>query len=112
MLLRTLTESVWQRSHHRLLRYLHIFLFLTFLSTVIADLAACQPFSHYWQVVPDPGFSCRTGSANLYTLGAMNIVTNVVLIIFPVPIIWKAKISKKQKASITIRLALPMLSIA
>lgn len=112
MFLRTLTESVWKRQHQKLLRYLHIFLGLTFLATVVADLGACQPFSHYWQVVPDPGPACRTGSAHLYTMGVLNIVTNLVLIIFPIPIIWKAKISRRQKASIMVRLALPLLSIA
>ncbi|KAE8452506.1 hypothetical protein EG329_000409 [Mollisiaceae sp. DMI_Dod_QoI] len=97
MFLRTLTESVWQRSHQRYLRYLHIFLFLTFISTIVADLGACQPFSHYWQVVPDPGPSCRTGSAHLYTTGVLHIVTNLTLIIFPIPMIWKSKISGKQE---------------
>ncbi|CZR58013.1 related to integral membrane protein PTH11 [Phialocephala subalpina] len=112
MFLRTLTESVWQRQHQKLLRYLHIFLGLTFLATVVVDLGACQPFNHYWQVVPDPGPACRTGSAHLYTMGVLNIVTNLVLIIFPIPVLWKAKISRKQKASIMARLALPLLSIA
>ncbi|KAF8863941.1 hypothetical protein BDZ45DRAFT_582773 [Acephala macrosclerotiorum] len=111
MFFRTLTEAVWQRQHQKLLRCLHIFLGLTFLATIVADLGACQPFNHYWQVVPDPGPACRTGSAHLYTMGVLNIVTNLVLIIFPIPIIWKAKISRKQKASIMARLALPLLSI-
>ena len=38
--LRTLTESVWQRSHQKMLRYLHIFLAVSFIGTVIGDLAA------------------------------------------------------------------------
>lgn len=59
--LRTLTESVWQRSHQRMLFYLHIFLGATFVACIISDLAPCQPFSHYWQVVPDPGSQCRQG---------------------------------------------------
>ncbi len=96
MFLRTLTESVWQRSHQRLLRYLHIFLGATFIATIISDLAPCQPFSHYWQVVPDPGPQCRQGYAHLITAGVLNIVTNLALIIFPIPMILKSRLPRKQ----------------
>jgi len=111
MFLRTLTESVWQSSHQRFLRYLHIFLAATFVATVIADLSACQPFTHYWQVVPDPGPQCRQGAAHLLTMGILNIVTNLVLILFPLPMILKSRLSLKRQASIIARLALPLLSI-
>jgi len=94
--LRTLTESVWQRSHQRLLRYLHIFLAATFVATVIADLSACQPFTHYWQVIPDPGPQCRQGAAHLLTTGILNIVTNLMLIIFPIPMILKSRLPLKR----------------
>ena len=96
MFLRTLTESVWQRSHQHYLRYLHIFLAVTFVATIVADLGACQPFSHYWQVVPDPGPQCRQGSAHLLTMGILNIATNLVLIIFPIPMILKSRLPIKR----------------
>jgi hypothetical protein len=96
MFLRTLTESVWQRSHQLYLRYLHIFLAVTFVATIVADLGACQPFSHYWQVVPDPGPQCRQGSAHLFTMGILNIATNLVLIIFPIPMILKSRLPIKR----------------
>jgi len=111
MYLRSLTESVWQRSHQRLLRYLHIFLAVTFVGTVIGDLAACQPFSHYWQVVPDPGPQCRQGYAALLTMGIMNIITNVALILFPIPMILKSSLTQKRKISIILRMGLPLLGI-
>ncbi|KAH6711132.1 hypothetical protein BKA61DRAFT_110221 [Leptodontidium sp. MPI-SDFR-AT-0119] len=112
MFLRTLTEAVWQRSHQRMLRYLHIFLGATFIATVISDLGACQPFSHYWQVTPDPGPQCRQGYAHLITTGVLNIVTNLAIIIFPIPMILKSRLPRAQKISIMLRLGLPMLSIA
>jgi len=96
MFLRTLTESVWQRSHQRYLRYLHIFLAVTFVATIVADLGACQPFSHYWQVVPDPGPQCRQGSAYLLTMGMLNISTNLALIFFPIPMILKSRLPIKR----------------
>ncbi|KAH7409216.1 hypothetical protein BKA64DRAFT_390715 [Cadophora sp. MPI-SDFR-AT-0126] len=112
MFLQTLTESVWQRSHQRMLRYLHIFLGVTFIATVISDLGACQPFSHYWQVTPDPGPQCRQGYAHLFTTGILNIVTNLAIIIFPVPMIVRSRLPQAQKISIMLRLSLPILSIA
>ena len=96
MYLRSLTESVWQRSHQRLLRYLHIFLAVTFVATVVGDLGACQPFSHYWQVVPDPGPQCRQGYVALLTMGILNIITNIALIIFPIPMILKSRLTQKR----------------
>jgi hypothetical protein len=96
MFLRTLTESVWQRSHQRLLRFLHIFLVVTFVATVISDLGACQPFTHYWQVIPDPGPQCRQGYANLLTTGILNIVTNLAIIVFPIPMILNSTLPNTQ----------------
>ncbi|QSZ29514.1 hypothetical protein DSL72_004028 [Monilinia vaccinii-corymbosi] len=109
--LRSLTGPIWQRVHHRLLRYFHIVLAVTFCATIISDVAECQPFTHYWQVIPDPGAQCRQGYAQLFTAGILNIVTNVVLIAFPIPMILKANLSTKIKLRVIIRLALPALCI-
>ncbi|RDW67614.1 hypothetical protein BP6252_09010 [Coleophoma cylindrospora] len=111
MFLKTLTGLVWQRSHGRILFYVHILLAATFVATVISDLAACQPFSHYWQVVPDPGPQCRQGYANFLTLGICNIVTSLVLVMFPIPMIWKSRLSGNGKFSIIMRLALPLIGV-
>ncbi|KAI9046613.1 hypothetical protein LZ554_009356 [Drepanopeziza brunnea f. sp. 'monogermtubi'] len=107
--LRTLTDSVWQHSHQRFLR---VFLAVTFLGTVVSDLAACQPFTHYWQVVPDPGPQCRNGYAFLFTTGILNIVTNLALILLPIPMILKSRLPRSRRFSILLRLSLPILSIA
>lgn len=75
-----------------MLRYLHILLAATFVGTVISVFAECQPFDHYWQVMPDPGAHCRQGSAHLITMGTLNIVTNLVLVGFPIPMILQARL--------------------
>jgi hypothetical protein len=69
---------------------------VTFLATVISDLAACHPVSHYWQVVPDPGPQCRQGYAHLLTTGILNILTNLALVLFPIPMILKARLPSTQ----------------
>ncbi|TEY53007.1 hypothetical protein BOTCAL_0252g00050 [Botryotinia calthae] len=109
--LRSLTGQIWQRVHHKLLKYLHIMLAVTFLATVISDIAECQPFTHYWQVIPDPGPKCRQGYAQLFTASIFNIITNVALIVFPIPMILKSNLSTHLKLSVILRLALPVFCI-
>ncbi|KAI9733444.1 MAG: hypothetical protein M1818_007192 [Claussenomyces sp. TS43310] len=110
--LRSLTEQIWQRSHLRMLRYLHLLLGFTFLAVVISDLAECHPFQHYWQVVPDPGPQCRQGYAQFLTMTITNIVTNVALVAFPIPMIMKSRLSGKGKSIVILRMALPLIGVA
>lgn len=84
---------------------------VTFLATVVSDIAECQPFTHYWQVIPDPGPKCRQGYAQLFTAGILNITTNLALIVFPIPMIMKSNLSTHLKLSVILRLALPALCI-
>lgn len=111
MFLYALTETVWKKSHQRILWGLHGFLGLTLLATLIADLAPCQPFSHNWQVVPDPGPQCRQGYPVLLTMGVLNIITNLALAIFPIPMIIKSSLPKSRKLNISILMALPLVSV-
>lgn len=79
-----------------MLRGLHVILATTLIACIVSDLAPCQPFSHKWQVVPDPGATCRQGYAHLYTNGILNILTNVMLMCFPLPMIYRSTIPRKQ----------------
>jgi hypothetical protein len=81
------------------------FLVLTFIAVVIADLAECQPFTHYWQVVPDPGGRCRQGYAQLLTLGVANVITDLLLVAFPIPIIIRSKMPVKRKIQLVLLFA-------
>src|ERR1700753_4476683 len=85
--LKRLTATFWKRSYEVTLKGIRWFLLLTFIAVVIATLAECQPFDHYWQVTPDPGASCRMGYAQLITMGNADMVTDALLIIFPVSLV-------------------------
>jgi hypothetical protein len=119
----------WEKSHKKWLRFLHIVLGVTFFAVVVSDLAECQPFSNYWQVVPDPGAKCRQGYGQLLTMGVANIVTDVILVVFPLPMLWKSRlptkryaprgpeyfdkyVTKYRKINIMILLAAPLFSVA
>jgi hypothetical protein len=98
--LKRLTERFWKKGYDWGLRGIRIFLVVTFLMVLIATLAECHPTSHYWQVVPDPGPQCRQGYAQLLTMGITDIVTDIFLIAFPIPIIVRSSMPLKRKISL------------
>jgi hypothetical protein len=100
-----LTLNIWTRSHEVVLQCIRWFLVVTFIAVVIADLAECHPFTHYWQVVPDPGAKCRQGYAQLLTLGTCNVITDLLLVAFPIPIIVRSKMGTKRKIQLVLLFA-------
>jgi hypothetical protein len=95
-----LTERFWKKGYEWGLRGIRIFLVVTFLMVLIATLAECRPVTHYWQVIPDPGPQCRQGYAQLLTMGIADIVTDILLIAFPIPIIVRSSMPLKRKISL------------
>lgn len=102
----------WRKSVTLFLRFIHFFLVSTLVAVVIATLAECQPIDHYWQVVPDPGPSCRSGYAQLITMGACDVITDLLLVAFPVPIILMAQISLKRKFALVVLFCLSLILVA
>ncbi|KAK4903765.1 hypothetical protein LTR66_017981 [Elasticomyces elasticus] len=100
--LKRVTGLTWRRSTTIFIRFINIFLFSTLVAVVIATLAECQPFNHYWQVIPDPGPTCRTGYVNLITMGTCDVITDLLLIAFPVPIILLATMPLKRKLALVV----------
>ena len=94
--LKRLTSHVWKSSYEIGLRFIRWFLIVTFAGVVIATLAECQPFNHYWQVRPDPGSKCRQGMAQLYTMGAADITTDLLIVGFPIPIVYKSNMALQR----------------
>ena len=54
----------------------------------------------YWQVVPDPGPQCRQGYAQLITMGTADMITDILLVAFPIPIVLRSQIPLKRKVSL------------
>lgn len=101
----------WERSYELSLRFIRAVLVATFIAVVISDLTECQPFSHYWQVLPDPGGRCRQGYAQLLTMAVCNVFTDLLLIICPVPIIVRSTMSTKRKAQLVMLFSLSLAPI-
>ncbi|RYO85777.1 hypothetical protein DL766_008086 [Monosporascus sp. MC13-8B] len=103
-----LTSTTWTRSHELTLLFIRVTLVLTFLAVLISDLAECQPFHNYWQVLPDPGGRCRQGYAQLITMASCNVITDLLLVFFPVPIILKSHMKKKKKVQLVLLFSLSL----
>ncbi|KAJ5544432.1 hypothetical protein N7513_006996 [Penicillium frequentans] len=109
--LKRVTGMVSRRSTAIFLRFVHFFLASTLMAVVIATLAECQPFNHYWQVIPNPGPPCRCGYAQLITMGTCDVITDLLLIAFPVPIVIMSRMPIKRKIGLVILFCLSLLLV-
>lgn len=103
-----LTGLTWSRTYANGVLAIRYILGGTFIAILISDLAECQPFNHYWQVLPDPGAHCRQGYVNLLTTGACNVLTDLLLVLFPVPIIINSQMSVKRKVQLVLLFSLSL----
>ncbi|KAE9976862.1 Carbamoyl-phosphate synthase arginine-specific large chain [Venturia inaequalis] len=111
--LKRLTSSFWRPQYEVILRGIRIFLAATFIAVVVATLAECRPFDHYWQVIPDPGPQCRLGYAQLITMGVADVITDLLLVFFPIPIVVRAKaFNIKRKISLVLLFSLSLILVA
>lgn len=95
--LNRLAGAYMKKVYLRLTMFLRYALGASFIAVIVSDLAECQPIANYWQVVPDPGPQCRQGFAQLLTMGTTSAIIDVILIVFPVPIILSTRIPTKRK---------------
>ncbi|KAK0948082.1 hypothetical protein LTR29_000606 [Friedmanniomyces endolithicus] len=110
--LKRITIRIWRPSYEWALQGIRIFLGLTFAAVVVATLTECQPFNHYWQVVPDPGPQCRLGYAQLITMATCDMVTDILLIVFPIPIVLRSGQTWRRKAQLTSLFSLSIIMVA
>ncbi|RFU24604.1 hypothetical protein B7463_g11734, partial [Scytalidium lignicola] len=106
-----LTYNIWRESYERMLVFIRYFLLVTFIAIFIADLSECHPFSHYFQVIPDPGGQCRQAYAQLITMGTCNVITDLLLVIFPIPIIIRSHMGLKRKIQLVLLFAGSLLPV-
>ena len=110
--LKRIIGKSWSKTYEAGLRYIYAFLTVTFIAVIVGTLSECQPFSHYWQVVPDPGSHCREGLVQLIVMGACDIVSDIVLIVFPIPLVWQSSMRISKKISLVCLFLLSTVLIA
>lgn len=95
--LNRLAGASMKRLYVRQIEFLRYALLASFIAVIVSDLAECQPITHYWQVSPDPGPQCRQGFAQLLTTGISSAIIDIILIVFPIPIVLSTRIATKRK---------------
>lgn len=81
--------------------------------TIILILAQCRHFATLWDPIGIPG-RCWNPSvqANFgYFQGATNTVTDIVLTVMPISIVWNLQLAKKLKIALSVLLGLSSLSV-
>lgn len=106
------TISVLRKSTQVMMHFIQYFLATTLVAVVLATLTECQPFDHYWQVIPDPGPRCRLGYANLITMGVCDIITDIFLVAIPIPLVIASAMRLKKKVSLVCFFAFSMILVA
>lgn len=69
------------------------------LSVSIAIFLDCQPFRYTWDKTI-PGGHCINQNAQSFGVTATNIVTDIVVLVLPIPWLWKLQMESSRKLAI------------
>ncbi|KAA8644967.1 hypothetical protein EYZ11_004499 [Aspergillus tanneri] len=98
----------WERP--TLLVYMGLFA-ATYVTVQVVTFTECDPFNHYWQVLPDPG-TCSRAQLQLIVVGVLNVVTDAMLIALPLPVLIMVKRSMMEKLQLTALFAIGFFIVA
>ncbi|KAM7186715.1 hypothetical protein V8F33_011638, partial [Rhypophila sp. PSN 637] len=70
-----------------------------YVASIIAIFASCQPLSKNWQIYPDPGQYCypATAPTTVRSSFVSNVISDVYLILIPVPLLWGSRLRFLEK---------------
>ncbi|KAI9844431.1 MAG: hypothetical protein M1838_002189 [Thelocarpon superellum] len=68
-------------------------------ASVVAMLASCTPLDKVWDLEVTWGH-CTDRAKQSLASGSMNIITDVLLIILPLPVVWRLRLPLKQKLAL------------
>ncbi|CZR70237.1 uncharacterized protein PAC_20138 [Phialocephala subalpina] len=96
---------------HHIMNFYWGFLASTYIVVQSVTFVECHPFYLYWQVMPPPG-KCPKALVQLIVFVTLNIVTDILLIILPMPWLIRMKASLKQRLSLVGLFSIGFLLIA
>ncbi|KAL1990968.1 hypothetical protein VTN49DRAFT_5472 [Thermomyces lanuginosus] len=95
----------------RIIQVYWVVLVLTIAAVQVTTFIDCRPTYLYWQVEPDPG-ECISSNIQLITLVALNITTDAMLILLPMPWFLRIKRSWKERFQLMALFSLGLFLIA
>ncbi|KAI3287979.1 hypothetical protein DTO002I6_7592 [Penicillium roqueforti] len=108
---RLLRQLRWEKV--TMISYIGIFA-ATYVTVQTVTFTECDPFSHYWIVLPDPGKCCQAQLQLivLVSSGVLNVITDIMLIALPIPILVLVKRSAVEKIQLAVLLAVGLFIVA
>lgn len=91
---RRLTVGSFQQ---KLVTYLFWMTGVTYLALFAVVTFGCFPFHMNWQVAPAAPWKCTFRPQNIIATCVLNISTDVIYFIIPVPLLWQLKVPMKKK---------------
>ncbi|KAK0716158.1 hypothetical protein B0H67DRAFT_582507 [Lasiosphaeris hirsuta] len=81
----------------RFFRTYFVFLAVYGLWTLFSSIMTCWPIEVYWLAIAGAQGVCLNKGALTFSNAGINIATDLILIVVPVPLLWRLQIPKKQK---------------
>lgn len=75
------------------------------IGNVVADLAACTPFEANWIQPPPPGARCIDKEAFFIYSSIPNIITDLAILVLPMPVVWNLHTNKRMKVGLLVTFA-------
>ncbi|KAG5978164.1 hypothetical protein E4U55_006333 [Claviceps digitariae] len=70
---------------------------VTYFASLLVTFLHCTPLKKKWQVYPYPGDSCALYVPNFYVITATNVITDILIVCIPLPLLWKVRLSWQKK---------------
>jgi hypothetical protein len=70
------------------------------LGVLLAILLSCRPVSRIWDLIHD-GKCDRSLVRSIVAIGLVNVLTDLGIILLPLPIVWNLQITRSRKVALT-----------
>ncbi|KAF4444730.1 Kinesin-like protein [Fusarium austroafricanum] len=80
----------------RLVKWTSVVVVAAYLVVIGVITGHCWPTYRLWQVYPSPGDDCSQNRAKYYALVITNVFTDVLIILIPIPLLWKLQTTIKK----------------
>lgn len=90
---------------NKMVRYLFWICGATYIAVFLTVTFGCHPYHLNWQVSPITPWKCSFRLQNFIVTAVLNILTDIALLLIPVPLLWKLKIPIQKKLVISLILS-------
>lgn len=76
------------------------FVFGYLFSNLLTQIFGCAPVDKFWK--PKTPGHCLVLTKAVYAYGSMNFISDLFIFVLPLPMIWRLKLSRKEKLGVTL----------